>query len=87
MSNEFELRLQQAKGAVVRLREAIARVIVGQTDVVDQVMWGLAAGGHVLLEGAPGLGKTLLVRTLAQCLDLEHVILDPLVLSVPYHLI
>jgi MoxR-like ATPase len=34
-------------------------------------MWGLVAGGHVLLEGAPGLGKTLLVRTLAQCLDLR----------------
>ena len=38
---------------------------------VDQVMWGLVAGGHVLLEGAPGLGKTLLVRTLAQCLELS----------------
>jgi MoxR-like ATPase len=70
-TNDFELRLQQAKGAIVRLREAIARVIVGQSDVVNQVMWGLAAGGHVLLEGAPGLGKTLLVRTLAQCLDLR----------------
>ena len=46
-------------------------VIVGQSAVVDQVMWGLAAGGHVLLEGAPGLGKTLLVRTLSQCLDLR----------------
>jgi MoxR-like ATPase len=46
-------------------------VIVGQGDVVNQVMWALAAGGHVLLEGAPGLGKTLLVRTLAQCLDLR----------------
>src|SRR5450631_1132982 len=71
MTNDFEVRLQQAKGAIAILREAIGKVIVGQSDVVDQVMWGLAAGGHVLLEGAPGLGKTLLVRTLAQCLDLR----------------
>jgi MoxR-like ATPase len=71
MTNDFEARLQQAKGAIATLRDAIGKVIVGQSDVVDQVMWGLAAGGHVLLEGAPGLGKTLLVRTLAQCLDLR----------------
>jgi len=71
MTNDFEVRLQQAKGAIAILREAIGKVIVGQSDVVDQVMWALAAGGHVLLEGAPGLGKTLLVRTLAQCLDLR----------------
>jgi MoxR-like ATPase len=71
MSNDFEARLQRAKAGIVGLREAIGRVIVGQTEVVDQVMWALAAGGHVLLEGAPGLGKTLLVRTLAQCLDLR----------------
>jgi MoxR-like ATPase len=71
MTNDFEVRLQQAKGAIATLRDAIGKVIVGQGDVVDQVMWGLAAGGHILLEGAPGLGKTLLVRTLAQCLDLR----------------
>src|SRR5450631_2508139 len=71
MTNDFEVRLQQAKGAIATLREAIGTVIVGQGPVVDQVMWALAAGGHVLLEGAPGLGKTLLVRTLAQCLDLR----------------
>jgi MoxR-like ATPase len=71
MTNDFEVRLQQAKAAIGILRDAIGKVIVGQGDVVDQVMWGLAAGGHVLLEGAPGLGKTLLVRTLAQCLDLR----------------
>ncbi|MGD0523684.1 MAG: AAA family ATPase [Polyangiaceae bacterium] len=71
MTNDFEVRLQQAKAAIGMLREAIGRVIVGQGEVVDQVMWGLTAGGHVLLEGAPGLGKTLLVRTLSQCLDLR----------------
>jgi MoxR-like ATPase len=71
MTNDFEVRLQQAKGAIATLRDAIGKVIVGQGEVVDQVMWALAAGGHVLLEGAPGLGKTLLVRTLSQCLDLR----------------
>src|SRR5580693_1294382 len=67
----FEDRLARARGASTALREAIGSVIVGQGDVVDQTLWGLCAGGHVLLEGAPGLGKTLLVRTLAGCLDLK----------------
>src|ERR1700691_3323931 len=71
MTNDFEVGLQQAKAAIGMLRDAIGRVIVGEGEVVDQVMWGLAAGGHVLLEGAPGLGKTLLVRTLSGCLDLK----------------
>jgi MoxR-like ATPase len=66
----FEARLATAKGKSLRLKEAIGQVIVGQTEVVDQTLWGILAGGHVLLEGAPGLGKTLLVRTLSECLDL-----------------
>ena len=67
----FEERLAFARSAMERLRGAIGSVIVGQTAVVDQVMWGLLAGGNVLLEGAPGLGKTLLVKTLASCLELD----------------
>lgn len=51
-----------------RLRTEVGRVIVGQRDIVDAVLVGLVAGGHVLLEGVPGLGKTLLVRTLASAL-------------------
>jgi MoxR-like ATPase len=46
-------------------RSALARVVVGQEDVVEQLLVTLVAGGHALIEGAPGLGKTLLVRTLA----------------------
>jgi MoxR-like ATPase len=53
------------------LRDAIARVIVGQREVVEQLLIGLIAGGHCLLEGVPGLGKTLLVRSLGQALALD----------------
>jgi MoxR-like ATPase len=66
----FELRVSQAKNDCVRLKQAVAEVIVGQEEVVEEVLWGLVAGGHVLLEGNPGLGKTLLVKTLSACLDL-----------------
>ena len=51
---------------VPRLREQVARVVVGQQYLVDRLLIGLLANGHVLLEGVPGLAKTLSVRTLAQ---------------------
>ena len=54
-----------------RLREEMGRVIVGQGEIVDGVLVSLFVGGNALLEGVPGLGKTMLVRTLAQVLDLE----------------
>jgi MoxR-like ATPase len=53
------------------LRREVAKVIVGHGDIVDGVLTCLFCGGHVLLEGVPGLGKTLLVRTLASSLSLE----------------
>jgi MoxR-like ATPase len=53
------------------VREEIAKVIVGQRPVVDGVLTCMLAGSHALLEGVPGLGKTMLVRTLAQTLGLE----------------
>jgi MoxR-like ATPase len=62
---------QRARVVSDALRQAIATSIVGQQAVVEQVLWSLIAGGHVLLEGNPGLGKTLLVRTLAASLDLR----------------
>src|SRR3954464_4811375 len=71
MSESFQVRLQTARNATQELLRAVGSVIVGQHDVVEQVLWGLVAGGHVLLEGNPGLGKTLLVRTLSSCLDLR----------------
>jgi MoxR-like ATPase len=54
-----------------RLREQVHRRIVGQRDVVEQVLVCLLAGGHALLVGVPGLAKTLLVRTLAEALELD----------------
>jgi len=53
------------------LRSALEQVIVGQATVLDQVVTAIVAGGHVLLEGVPGLGKTLLVRTLGQVTGLS----------------
>ncbi len=55
-----------------RVRQEIAKIIVGQQDVVDGVLTCLLAGGHVLLEGVPGLGKTTLLRTLARVLSLKY---------------
>jgi MoxR-like ATPase len=55
-----------------QLRASIAQAVVGQGAVIDQVVAALAASGHVLIEGVPGLGKTLLVRALAQALSLAH---------------
>src|SRR4051794_9962209 len=53
------------------LRTAIGRTIVGQAEVVEELLVALFCQGHVILEGAPGLAKTLLVSTLAKCLDLS----------------
>ncbi len=54
-----------------RIKSEVNKVIVGQEEVVDSVMIGLAANGHILLEGMPGLGKTLLVKSLSQALSLD----------------
>ena len=64
---EIDARLAQ----LGKLKAAIGQAIVGQNEVVEQLLIGLLAGGHCLIEGVPGLGKTLLVRTLGQALHLE----------------
>ena len=65
-----ETEVQQQIDKLARLRSAIAEAIVGQDEVVEQLLTGLLAGGHCLLEGVPGLGKTLLVRSLGEALNL-----------------
>jgi MoxR-like ATPase len=62
--------VSEFRTVVSRIEDEVATVMVGQTDVVRDVLICLIAGGHALLEGVPGLGKTMLVRTLAESLDL-----------------
>jgi MoxR-like ATPase len=62
---------RQFRERFARVQGEIGKVIVGQPDIIQGVLTCLFVGGHVLLEGVPGLGKTLLVRTLAQVLDLK----------------
>ncbi len=62
-------RLECFRHDFQRLRDEVSKRIVGQQPIVDGVLTALIAGGHVLLEGVPGLGKTLLVRTLSEVLD------------------
>jgi MoxR-like ATPase len=71
MSAEIIERAKQFRERYAKVRDEIGKVIVGQPDVVQGVLTCLFVGGHALLEGVPGLGKTLLVRTLAQVLDLK----------------
>ena len=70
-TQEVELG-ESIRRLVSTLEEEVAGVIVGQRAIVRGVLTALLAGGHVLLEGVPGLGKTLLVRTLAECIDLSY---------------
>src|SRR5271156_5448829 len=68
MSTDLKEQAAAAAGWVGRLRSEVARVIVGQEYLVDRLLVGLLANGHVLLEGVPGLAKTLAVRTLASAI-------------------
>jgi MoxR-like ATPase len=70
VSDELKQQLDDFRRDFERLRSEIAKVIVGQREILDDTLIALIAGGHVLLEGVPGLGKTLTVRTLADALHL-----------------
>ena len=67
--NEADIALKLE--SLGQLRSTIGQAIVGQDEVVEHLLIGLLAGGHCLIEGVPGLGKTLLVRTLGQALSLD----------------
>jgi MoxR-like ATPase len=67
---EVQATVAQFQRDVRRLRDEVGKVIVGHEAIVEGVVMALLAGGHALLEGVPGLGKTMLVRTLAEAVDL-----------------
>lgn len=68
---EIKKRVESYVDRFSTLKSEMGRVIVGQQDIVEGALLALMAGGHVLLEGVPGLGKTLLVRTLAETIGLD----------------
>jgi MoxR-like ATPase len=69
-ASEINRRAQEMRALLDPLYREIDKVIIGQRNMVDRLMVGLLTGGHILLEGVPGLAKTLAVRTLAQGLHL-----------------
>src|SRR5262249_11510061 len=70
-TDELKEQLDRFRTDFEILHREISKVIVGQTDILDDTLTALIAGGPVLLEGVPGLGKTLLVRTLAEAVHLK----------------
>ena len=71
ITDESKQQLEQFRNDFALLKSEISKVIVGQSQILDDTILALVAGGHVLLQGVPGLGKTLLVRTMADALDLD----------------
>src|SRR5204863_1213012 len=70
-SDDMRAQLDAFRSDFERLRGEVSKVIVGHREILDDTLIALIAGGHVLLEGVPGLGKTLTVRTLADALHLK----------------
>ncbi len=63
--------VRQLEDAYAKIRSELGKVIIGQEEVIDQLLLALFAGGHCILEGVPGLAKTLMISTLARCLNLS----------------
>ncbi|MBR4717781.1 MAG: AAA family ATPase, partial [Lentisphaeria bacterium] len=66
---ELQSKISDASAFIRPLRTEIGRIVAGQEQLVDRVLLSLIANGHLLLEGVPGLAKTLLVKTVAQAMD------------------
>ncbi len=70
-NNEDAAAVAKLREARSRVREEMAKVVVGQDDIIEAMLVGLLSRGHILLHGVPGLGKTKMARTLARTLDME----------------
>ena len=68
---ELNEQVQRESGFINRLLDEIRKVMVGQDELVERVLIGMLADGHILLEGVPGLAKTLLVKTVSQAIDAD----------------
>lgn len=68
---DLKVQLNEWSETIASVRQQVERVIVGQQEVVEQILWCIFGGGHALLEGIPGLGKTKLVQTVADALKLS----------------
>jgi MoxR-like ATPase len=71
-ADDIEQSAEHFRARFQLLRDEIQKVIVGQDDIIDHIVTAMIAGGHVLLEGVPGLGKTALARALAEALSLSY---------------
>lgn len=69
---ELNIRIEQQSAFVANLTSGMNRVIVGQKHLIDTLLIGLLSDGHILLEGVPGLAKTLAIKTLAQLIDSDY---------------
>ncbi|MGN0281697.1 MAG: AAA family ATPase [Prevotella sp.] len=69
---ELNIRIEQQSAFVTNLTTGMDQVIVGQKHLVDSLLIGLLSDGHILLEGVPGLAKTLAIKTLAQLIDADY---------------
>ncbi|RKU12443.1 AAA family ATPase [Candidatus Poribacteria bacterium] len=71
MSEQVEQKHEEFRETFLKIQQEVSKRIVGQKEIIEGVLICLMTGGHALLEGVPGLGKTLLIRTLHEVLDLE----------------
>lgn len=69
---ELNIRIEQQSGFVTNLVQGMDQVIIGQKHLVDSLLIALLSDGHILLEGVPGLAKTLAIKTLAQLIDADY---------------
>ena len=67
--SEINDRISKESVFIDKLREEIASTVIGQTDLINRLLIGILANGHILIEGVPGLAKTLLVKTIAQLIE------------------